>query len=336
MSSNHPPRHFLFTYPRTASNLLLKNLSLEDQPAFLPCDKGGYFFIPTVPLRFETVGKHFDEWTSEEKETFLERHQSCFQALQKHVQNAEVQGKRVYVKEHVPWLIEPVAETKWLFGEESTNELSLVVEDFPGQTHSSGNETILPDGYLKSWLPTFLIRHPALVFPSSYRTGVDNEGAEAAKADPMHALEMTVHWSRTLYDWYAQQFESLKSTSRIDYRWPIILDADDIMLDSEIVLQYATVIGLDPSKLKFSWTPAHKEEVEKMHPVERRMRSTISSSSGIVEGKTSKNLDIDVEAKKWKMEFGEVEGKKIEEWVRAAMPDYKYMRSRRFGLKKYQ
>jgi hypothetical protein len=101
------------------------------------------------------------------------------------------------------------------------------------------------------------------------------------------------------------------------------------MVEAEVVLKYAKIIGLDPAKLKFSWSPKSKEELDKIHPVEKRMLSTISASAGIVEGKTSRGVDINEEVKKWKVEFGDEEGGKTEKWVRDAMPDYEYLKARR-------
>jgi hypothetical protein len=161
------------------------------------------------------------------------------------------------------------------------------------------------------------------VFPSNYRTLFDLHGAEAAKNEAYHAIEMTMHWSRTLYDWYTKQHTTFSP-------WPIILDADDIMLNPDLVRRYSQIIGLDPSKLRFEWSPTSEEELEKMGRARRRMVSTISASAGIVEGKTGVGIDIDVEAGKWKEEFGEEEGARIERWVRDAMGDYEYMRERRF------
>lgn len=81
--------------------------------------------------------------------------------------------------------------------------------------------------------------------------------------------------------------------------------------------------------MKFSWAPASKEELDKMQGSERRMRLTISASAAIIKGITSTDLDIDEEAKKWRVEFGEEEGEKIEKWVRAVMPDNEYMKAKR-------
>lgn len=70
-----------------------------------------------------------------------------------------------------------------------------------------------------------------------------------------------------------------------------------------------------------------------MTKVGQRMLSTISASSGIITGKTWINLDIDTGAKKWKEEFGEQEGENVERLVRAAMPDYEFMKAKRLRSK---
>jgi len=331
----HPPRRFyLLTYPRTASNLLVRILALPDQPSLFSSERRGYFFDGTMRLRLgpsKTAGRHLADWTPEERTALMSSYQTCFDALETQVETAAGLGKDIFVKEHATWLMEPVAETKWVFGENSTHESpwTVKVKGVPEQTHSALNETVLPDEFLRTWLPTFLIRHPALVFPSLYRTRVDLGGAEAARTEPGFVLEMTMHWSRTLFDWYSLQIKTSASDSDPEVTWPIILDADDIMVEPEVVVRYSEIVGLDQTKLKFSWEPAREEELSKMPGRERRMRSTMSASTGIMEGKTSINLDVDDEARKWRLEFGEEEGEKIEKWVRAAMPDYEYMKAKR-------
>ena len=289
--------------------------------------------MPTIPLRLhdpKTAGRHLDDWTVAERTKIRDSYQLSFDNLQRHIRTAEEQGKHIFVKEHVNWMIEPVAETKFIYGEGSTDEIPWTVNTDAEQIHSALNKTIIPDEFLKSWFPTFLIRHPALVFPSNYRTYVDNEGEEAVKNEAnLQALEMTYHWTRTLYDWYTQHFQKPETGSSGDSIWPIILEADDIMLEPELVVKYAKIIGLDPTKLKFSWTPKRKEELDKLWDVERRMLSTISASAGILEGKTANGIVIDDEVVKWKVEFGEDEGAKIERWVRGAMMDYEYLKARR-------
>ena len=84
------------------------------------------------------------------------------------------------------------------------------------------NLTFLPDEFLKTWNPTFLIRHPAMMIPSLYRTCLGNfemNGFKRTKKEPL-PTELTTKWIRTLYDFYAAHFAESSL-------WPIVLDADD-------------------------------------------------------------------------------------------------------------
>lgn len=161
MSPAHQPRRFWrLTYPRTGSNLLERILALEDQPSIVtgPRQRTGYFFMPSIVLRLvklKTAGRHIDTLTVGERTQLMESYQACFEDLQQHVNTAEAHGKDVYVKEHAPWLMEPVAETKFKFGRDSTRETPWTVNAFEQQTHSPRNETVLPDEFLKTWLPTY-------------------------------------------------------------------------------------------------------------------------------------------------------------------------------------
>jgi len=111
---------------------------------------------------------------------------------------------------------------------------------------------------------------------------------------------------------------------------PIILDADDIILHREVVKRYCEIVGLDSTKCRFNWEPASKAEQDAMHSIERRMKSSLLSSNGLIKtGKTAVGLDIEQEVSKWKEEFGEAEGTKIGTWVRDAMPDYNFLKARR-------
>lgn len=104
-------------------------------------------------------------------------HQQAYEALSQHADQAESRGLNVFAKEHAPWLMKPVSETNFVFGPGSTDEEPWTVQTPIGISRRTQlNETVLPDHFLNAWLPTVLIRHPALVFPSSYRTLVDLEG----------------------------------------------------------------------------------------------------------------------------------------------------------------
>jgi hypothetical protein len=279
-------------------------------------------------------------------------YQDSFNNLEGHVQTAKAEGKILFVKEHACFMTEPTALARFRLGENGVKDSPWTVRvaardvaTAAATARSSLNETILPDEFLKTWLPTFLIRHPALVFPSHYRTIIDNEGAEAVPTEEAeHSLIMTLHWTRTLYDFYAEHFANPAPKSDDndndnddddDITWPLVLDANDIMTSPEVIIRFSKIAGLDPSKLQFTWSPASEQELAQIPSrIEKRMLSNILASSGVMKERISADLDIDTEARKWREEFGERAGGKIEKWVRDAMPDYEYMKAKRLRPKR--
>lgn len=337
--ANQLSRLYLLTYPRSASNLLVRILALEDQPNVKSCKMGGYFFLPAVQLikQLKLRGKHVREWTEDERDQMVRCYQACFEELEEYAKAAKAEGKIAFVKEHIYFVAEPTAMTNFLFGKNSLSESPWRVQVPPTYesktTGSSINETVLPDEFLRTWMPTFLIRHPALAFPSHYRAIIDLEGVEFAESDGAHLpLHLTLHWTRTLYEWYIQNLSQsgYTSSSDTDLSWPLVLDADDIITEPEVITRFCEIVGLDPSELKSSWKPASKEELQHItNAAEKRMLSTLLGSAGVIQGKTSINLDIDKEAKAWREEFGERQGRNMEKYVKEAMPDYEWMRAKR-------
>ncbi|MCJ1400011.1 hypothetical protein MMC11_003214 [Xylographa trunciseda] len=330
-------RFYLLTHPRSCSNLLVRILSFGDQPDVVQHDVGqGYFFLPIIKLRedLKLQGKNVEEWTQNEQDQMKQTCQNCFQELQKHVEAAETEDKIIFVKEHVYFMTEPTALSRFLFGQEKVKQTPWTVQissTYGSEaTRSSLNKTLLPDEFLKTWLPTFLIRHPALMFPSHYRTIVDTLGVEAAHAEGERSEIMTLHWTRLLYDWYTENLTNPGTGSTHDTRWPLLLDADDIINSPDVVVRLCEVVGMDPKKLHFEWKPAEKGYVDQLNTdVSKRMRSTLTASAGIMTEKSSADIDISTEANKWREEFGQIEGEKIEGWVKAAMPDYEYLWAKR-------
>ncbi|RGP76740.1 hypothetical protein FLONG3_5180 [Fusarium longipes] len=324
-------RYWLLTCPRTASNLLVKMLNLDEQ-GVRPAHHGGYFFLPTVGKHFLVDQKPIENWTEEENNALDSVIQKCSQRFQDHIAAAEQEGQKLFVKEHSIMLNHPRVENHYINGSKESRTIDeatpLSIRGIPEPTRSRLNLTLFPDEFLKTWNPTFLIRHPALMIPSLYRTcqgEMEYNGIKRPRQEPC-ATELTMRWHRTLYEFYAEYFAN-------DSVWPIVLDADDIMTSPELVSKYAKLAGLDDSKVRRSWEKAGDKEVNKLHVVEQRMLSSINASTTIDNSKVAGNIDIDEEVAKWTNEFGEEEAKKLEKWVRDALPDYEFMHAKRMRVK---
>ena len=98
------------------------------------------------------------------------------------------------------------------------------------------------------------------------------------------------------------------------------------------MLKYARLAGLDPDKLQFEWEKAPKEVTDSHPPIVQYMLGSLNSSNKVDLGKVAGDVNIDIEAAKWREEFGEIAGDRLETHVRAAMGDYEYMRSKRLTI----
>ncbi|EZF33912.1 hypothetical protein H101_02530 [Trichophyton interdigitale H6] len=299
MKSHNPRRFYLITYPRTGSNLLVRMLGLDNQPDFVSGDdRGGYIFLPTIKLMTDLGlrSKGMADWTPNEIQQVQQSYQECFDEFQEYLETASLKRRSVIIKEHVHFLVKPTALSELVFGANNTPHdipWTLRIPESYGlePKQSFLNPTVLPDEFLKTWSPAFLIRHPALAFPSLYRALYELETpANDEEADSLGEHCMTLRWTRTLYDWYSQNLTAAESYIDGRITWPIILDADDIMTDPDVAIRFAEIM---------------------------------------VQGKTAGSIDIETEARKWCFEFGYRAGKRIERLVREAMPDYKFLRSRR-------
>jgi hypothetical protein len=340
-------RFYLLTYPRTASNLLIRILSLEKQPNAVTDTQREYFFLKTMFLaeQLQLSKKSAEEWSDEERQKMMDSYQQCFEVLEGHVRKAEADGKIAFVKEHVNLMVEPILRSSMVHGNTITKPPFVVQipSSYGPATRSNLNDTIMPDQFMKTWLPIFLIRHPGLAFPSLFRASLemDKEGA-LNRTEAQDSSRMTLRWSRHLYDWYLQNLNEADkaytnevSSDSDKIEWPLVIDADDIINEPEVIIRLCEIVGLDANQLQYAWAPATAEEVAAKYssPSHQRMMSTLLASDGIVKNKTWEGLDIDSEAKKWRAEFGEEKGGMMERLVRKAMPDYEYMLAKRLRPK---
>src|SRR4051812_24913641 len=116
METGQPYRCLLISHPRTASNLLVRILALDNQPNFAHYGTNelpGYFFQAAARLETDLGlrGIPVGEWSEEHRSKVKQKMKDCIDNLEKYMKSAEMDGKNVFVKEHSYCLIEPTART---------------------------------------------------------------------------------------------------------------------------------------------------------------------------------------------------------------------------------
>ncbi|KAK5655191.1 hypothetical protein OQA88_6090 [Cercophora sp. LCS_1] len=342
---NNKRRLFLVSIPRTASNLLVKVLNIQHQPDVFTNDKLGYFFyeVYMTPVVKGYFTKPVDQWTDAEKTEVRTIYQRCLDRLEGASEEAERNDKIMFTKEHAFWFVNPVTmldTTGSRDGRVQQDEFRLSFPEIygPRQTFSPNNKTVLPDEYLRTWKFAFLIRHPALAWPSMYRAMqkvsklgfFDDDGVNGALV-----ANMTWKWTRHLYDWCTEY-------SSESPNGPLILDAHDIIHNQDIVLRFCELTGLDKSAVQFEWEgdklpkSVPEDSTSKYADLEVKaahiMISTLKESKGIIKDRTPAAVDIAAEVEKWKAEFGLNGAALLEKTVRESMSDYEYLRERRLQM----
>ncbi|KAJ6107139.1 hypothetical protein N7523_008462 [Penicillium sp. IBT 18751x] len=337
-------RFLLVSVPRTASNLLLKILNIHNQPGVLTNKQGGYFLFQAFveATRKGQLAKNPGDWSDEEVKNVHEGFQACVDTLEEWSAKARDENKVLFAKEHAFWLMNPASFQEAVTGHddpEFSKQFRIKTDAYgPDQSFSPSNKTVLSNEYLRTWQMAFIIRHPALAWPSMYRAMqkvaaegfMDEDGIKGSSA-----TNMSLRWSRMLYDWCMEQPDQPTP--------PPVIDAHDLIHNPEVVLRLCEQTGLDKSVVQFEWEndakksdnwamadpSAPAEEVHFQNRAAAIMLSSLEASKGVIKDKAPANIDIAAEAEKWKVEFGEQAAQIIEKAVRDSMPDYEYLKSKR-------
>ncbi|PKY02348.1 hypothetical protein P168DRAFT_240372 [Aspergillus campestris IBT 28561] len=333
--SGSPRRILLFAQPRTTSYLLTQMLGLSNQPSVHWKSSEVSVFAPTAELLIGLEDKPVEQWTAAEKGRIRGGFQQAFDALDRYLRDGEAKGKIVFAKDHCNLMWNPAAGD----GGRSTapGDPYFTVgppDEVVNEKQTIQNPTVLPDGYLGSWVPVFLIRHPALVFPSFCRGALEvavqrNSCRDRMKIGKHLREQMTFSYTRCLYDWYTSYFRKIDEEGRANTKGPILLDSFDLINDSRLVVVLAEELGLDRSKVQFSWDSDSYPCADRMKRVFRR---TLNASTGVIKDRAIVDSNMVVLEQKWKEEFGDELGDVISDCVRDAMPDYEYLRDKRLRV----
>lgn len=110
MENNNASVIYPLTYPRTASNLLVRTLALDQQRKVISPWGGGYFSRPVVVNNtLPYSGKHVQSWTLAERTRAAEVYQSCFTSLCEWIEKKHGLKTRLYSPKSISdsWWIQP-------------------------------------------------------------------------------------------------------------------------------------------------------------------------------------------------------------------------------------
>jgi hypothetical protein len=172
-----------------------------------------------------------------------------------------LQGKIPLMKEHVCMMsaADAIAEVLAQYSYpryETPNVIDHKYDLVEGGPHAddsislkSPNTSILPDRLLKTIAPVFIIRHPARMVNSWYRSVSEIYGATVT--DREWPFTTSYQWSRKLFDCYKAYFQE---KSEGDASWPLVVDGDELVNNTKEIMQaLCDAIGIDESGIQYEW-----------------------------------------------------------------------------------
>ncbi|KAG7085928.1 hypothetical protein E1B28_003459 [Marasmius oreades] len=300
-----PLRIFLQATPRTRSNLLIQLLSThpsiaEHQYPF----SNAYHFGPE-----RQFSRDIDVGETGDMEDFSgETYKHAFGKFNDLLQKIESEQKIPLIKEHIFYMMHAEKTYECLGQAVSSPRTKPTVDDTP-----STNLTFLPDNFLLTFTPVFIIRHPARAFPSSLRAHSRSTGGNVFDTDfPANA---TFKFSRILLDWY---------TARSPSKLPVVIDGDKLVDDTKRQMErLCERLGIDEERIRYNWDSKEDHGYGKVWDA---YYEEIQNSTGVVRTKETMGAPVlEEEMKKWEKEWDEGVAIKLKEFVESAMDDYEYL-----------
>lgn len=320
-------RAFLFSHPRTASNLLTRMLSGQTQwrianYQFFDAFHYGREHFSDVrkmdDVEADKRSRHdilIEQGRRKLKDSFdsAAREVGSPVPVDSHMNTNRLQQKHCLVKNHA-FMVMPAAH---IFERQTSLEDS---KEQATKIDRKTNPTIFSDDELFSWQPIILIRNPIAVYESWLRA----EGDPSPDLDSVVAsIYTTFKHQRRVFDWYHENVSSNGPGSL-----PVVIDADDLIEDPEVLHRLCSVLDMRTEEVLFQW------DVETLPPelIGRSERlqnycSTIRNSTGVLRDKSSRNLDLPSKKAAWSEMFGDEKAVGLAERVMMSWPDYGYLRA---------
>ncbi|KAF9258056.1 hypothetical protein L218DRAFT_1067558 [Marasmius fiardii PR-910] len=243
---NHRLRLFLFSHPRTTSNLFMRlmegvpNITQARYLYFPP-----YFFGPDRQAGCAREEYQYmpgyDHW--EEKS-----YQNTFDAMQKWMKDGEDNGKFPLIMDHALMLTTPTVPRH-----PKTPEKPIIVDRMldggvrrpPPTDLPIPNPTFFPDGFLLTLTPLFIIRHPARTFPSYLR-------AISANSTPKRKVFDDEFPVAGAFKNQILVFEFFRALNHGEV--PVVIEGERLVKDTKNQMRMVCVkIGLKEEDVKYEW-----------------------------------------------------------------------------------
>ncbi|KAE9407253.1 hypothetical protein BT96DRAFT_874855 [Gymnopus androsaceus JB14] len=329
-SSEVHTKIFVYSHPRTRSNLFMKLLETHPQvvgkqyPFMFAFQNGpeAQWSPEKVAGRLKMSGLTKEEFAKKFNVTY----QSGLDDMEKRLAKANAEGRVCVIKEHTYHMFEsklinaniscprpetprPVIMDKKfdVVGSEEEVDISFPIP----------NPSLLPDRIIASVSPVIIIRHPMFTCPSFAR-------ATSVLGDTVFDTHFTVmasyRWQKMIYEFYRAYYDNIDPEGKKD--WPVVIDGDRLIQDTQGQMKkFCALIGMDESLVKYSWD-ASNAKIDKAH---QAFVGTIEQSTGIIRGLDASNTTLEEEVKKWTEEWDENVAQKIKTEVESSMEDYEYL-----------
>lgn len=137
---------------------------------------------------------------------------------------------------------------------------------------------------------------------------------------------VTGRWTRLLCDWYLSN--GIQA---------LVLDADDYMSSADFVQHLCEVSDWNPNEALIKLDKAdHNTEMSQVDRNCAAIQQTLFASQDSDARRAAKNVDLEAEERGWEMEFGSKGARLVKDVVKAALPEYNYLRDRRLRVLSYK
>ncbi|CEL10546.1 hypothetical protein ASPCAL13663 [Aspergillus calidoustus] len=291
------------------------------------------FFEPAFQIGYED-GLYTNitrDWVAETKRTILAALEKDINLAEEGSARAFSRGQNFIACVRPQWLINPATLSKSFTpqGYHGPAWQAAMVNTVPAMysfrvdgsfAFAPLNESMLPDDYLCTWRMVFTIRHPIALFGAIYRELTKGKRLPAEVMKPVCELFMTFRWVRLLYDWAATY-----STAQP----PIIIQCETVTNNLRpMVRKICLELELDESVVLF----------EKLEEQITMQGPGLQQSQAVFNNLTAQGVDalqarIAVAVSGWEVEFGRPAAYMLADFVRAAIPDWEYLRDRAMTLR---